>query len=100
VKGHTLPVLYEKYEDQVYAFVDDLLSKMQHHYRTIDARIPRVLLVGCNFFQVTIFIFQFGTTVGVYFSATAINICKQYHVLWINNFVLAYYAPSLFCHHL
>jgi len=38
VAAHTLPVLYEKYEDQVDAFVDNFLGKMQHHYRHIDAR--------------------------------------------------------------
>lgn len=39
VAAHTLPVLYEKYEDQVDAFVDDLLGKMQHHYRNVDSRV-------------------------------------------------------------
>lgn len=39
VAAHTLPVLYEKHEDQVDAFVDNLLGKMQHHYRNVDARV-------------------------------------------------------------
>ncbi|KAL8139908.1 hypothetical protein V2J09_005929 [Rumex salicifolius] len=36
VAAHTLPVLYEKNEDQVDCFVDNLLGQMQHHYKKID----------------------------------------------------------------
>ncbi|KAK9663872.1 hypothetical protein RND81_14G003800 [Saponaria officinalis] len=39
VAAHTLPVLYEKYDDQVDGFVDNLLGSMQHHYKKIDARV-------------------------------------------------------------
>lgn len=39
VAAHTLPILYEKYDVQVDGFVDNLLGKMQHHYKNIDARV-------------------------------------------------------------
>ncbi|KAL8138017.1 hypothetical protein V2J09_004018 [Rumex salicifolius] len=38
VGAHTLPVLYEKYEDEVDSFVDNLLNQLQHHYRKIPTR--------------------------------------------------------------
>lgn len=45
VGAHTLPVLYERYEDQVDSFVYGLLDQLQHHYRKIDSsvlsRIPK-----------------------------------------------------------
>ncbi|KAL9241325.1 hypothetical protein vseg_015448 [Gypsophila vaccaria] len=39
IAAHTLPVLYEKYDDQIDEFVDNLLGRMQHHYKKIDARV-------------------------------------------------------------
>lgn len=39
VAAHTLPVLYEKYEDEVDGFVENLLGSMTHHYKKIDARV-------------------------------------------------------------
>lgn len=39
VAAHILPVLYERYEDQVDSFVDNLLGRVQHHYKKIDARV-------------------------------------------------------------
>ncbi|KAL2938884.1 Reticulon-like protein B8 [Bienertia sinuspersici] len=39
VAAHTLPVLYEKYDDQIDGFVENLLSRMTHHYKNIDARV-------------------------------------------------------------
>ncbi|KAL9254168.1 Reticulon-like protein [Drosera capensis] len=38
VAAHTLPVLYEKHEDEVDSFVDNLLGKAQHQYKHFDAR--------------------------------------------------------------
>lgn len=38
VAAHTLPVLYEKYEDEIDGFVDKLLNRMTHHYKKVDAR--------------------------------------------------------------
>lgn len=39
IAAHTLPVLYERYEDQVDGFMDNLLMRMTHHYKNIDARV-------------------------------------------------------------
>ncbi|XP_052207809.1 reticulon-like protein B8 [Diospyros lotus] len=45
VAAHTLPVLYEKYEDEVDSFVYNILGQLQHHYRKLDtgmlSKIPR-----------------------------------------------------------
>ncbi|PIN17448.1 Reticulon [Handroanthus impetiginosus] len=45
VAAHTLPVLYERYEDQVDGFVYNVLEKFQQNYRKLDSgvlsRIPR-----------------------------------------------------------
>ncbi|KAL5581525.1 hypothetical protein UlMin_013967 [Ulmus minor] len=45
VGAHTLPVLYERYEDQVDNFVYQVLDQFQHHYRKLDkgvlSRIPK-----------------------------------------------------------
>ncbi|XAR52820.1 hypothetical protein NMG60_11021105 [Bertholletia excelsa] len=42
---HTLPVLYEKYEDQVDNFACNVLDQLQHHYRKVDtsflSKIPK-----------------------------------------------------------
>ncbi|GAB2275222.1 Reticulon-like protein B8 [Dionaea muscipula] len=50
VGAHTLPVLYEKYEDDVDSFVDNLLGKAQHQYKKIDtgflSKIPSAKLRG------------------------------------------------------
>ncbi|KAH0897685.1 hypothetical protein HID58_047253 [Brassica napus] len=44
VGAHTMPVLYEKYEDEVDGFVDSLLMKFHSHYKKMDtgflSRIP------------------------------------------------------------
>ncbi|KAG2318096.1 hypothetical protein Bca52824_021218 [Brassica carinata] len=44
VGAHTMPVLYERYEDEVDGFVDSLLMKFHSHYKKIDtgflSRIP------------------------------------------------------------
>lgn len=44
VAAHTLPVLYERNEDQVDRFVNSTLDHLQHHYRKLDtgmlSRIP------------------------------------------------------------
>ncbi|KAF8413444.1 hypothetical protein HHK36_001431 [Tetracentron sinense] len=39
VAAHTLPVLYERYEDQVDGFVYQLLEQLQHNYRKLDAGV-------------------------------------------------------------
>ncbi|KAM7497871.1 hypothetical protein LguiA_022285 [Lonicera macranthoides] len=45
IAAHTLPVLYERYEDQVDGFVYDFLGQFQHHYKKLDkgfrSKIPR-----------------------------------------------------------
>ncbi|TKY46724.1 Reticulon protein B8 [Spatholobus suberectus] len=50
VAAHTLPVLYEKYEDEVDNFVYKVLDQMQNHYRNLDAsvlsKIPKGKLKG------------------------------------------------------
>lgn len=39
VAAHTLPVLYEKYEDQVDSFVYQVLGQMQHNYKKLDSGV-------------------------------------------------------------
>ncbi|XP_026655689.2 reticulon-like protein B8 isoform X2 [Phoenix dactylifera] len=39
VCAHTLPVLYEKYEDQVDDFVYNLIGQLQNRYRKVDASV-------------------------------------------------------------
>ncbi|KAI3465571.1 hypothetical protein Pfo_022234 [Paulownia fortunei] len=50
VAAHTLPILYEKYEDQVDGFVLNVLENLQHNYRKLDAgvlsRIPTATFRG------------------------------------------------------
>ncbi|XP_021604799.1 reticulon-like protein B8 isoform X2 [Manihot esculenta] len=50
VAAHTLPVLYERYEDQVDGFVYKVLEQLQGHYRKLDAgllsKIPKGKLKG------------------------------------------------------
>lgn len=45
VAAHTLPVLYERYEDQVDNFVYNVFDQLQHNYRKLDtgllSRIPK-----------------------------------------------------------
>lgn len=53
VAAHTLPVLYERYEDQVDGFVSKVMDQIQHHYRKLDAgvlsKIPKGRLRGKKF---------------------------------------------------
>lgn len=50
VAAHTLPVLYERYEDEVDNFVYAVLEQIQHNYRKVDAgflsKIPKGKLKG------------------------------------------------------
>ncbi|KAK6157918.1 hypothetical protein DH2020_012166 [Rehmannia glutinosa] len=39
VAAHTLPILYERYDDQVDAFVYNVLEQLQHNYRKLDSRV-------------------------------------------------------------
>nr|ACU20048.1 unknown [Glycine max] len=39
VAAHTLPVLYEKYEDEVDNFVYKVFGQMQNQYRNLDASV-------------------------------------------------------------
>ncbi|XP_021735314.1 reticulon-like protein B8 [Chenopodium quinoa] len=39
VAAHTLPVLYEKYDDQIDGFAENLINQMTHHYKKVDARV-------------------------------------------------------------
>lgn len=45
VAAHTLPVLYEQYEDEVDDFAYRISDKLQHHYRKLDmgflSKIPK-----------------------------------------------------------
>lgn len=45
VCAHTLPVLYEKYEDQVDSFVYNMLGQLQNQYQKLDkgllSKIPK-----------------------------------------------------------
>ncbi|KAL7086620.1 hypothetical protein ACP275_13G012000 [Erythranthe tilingii] len=45
VGAHTLPILYERYEDQVDGFISNVLEQLQHNYRKLDkgvlGRIPK-----------------------------------------------------------
>lgn len=45
VAAHTLPVLYERHEDQVDRFVYKVLDQLRHNYRKLDSsvlsRIPK-----------------------------------------------------------
>ncbi|KAL6529822.1 hypothetical protein OROGR_015445 [Orobanche gracilis] len=48
VAAHTLPILYERYEDQIDAFVYKVLNQLQHNYRKLDARVlSRIPTHGC-----------------------------------------------------
>ena len=53
VAAHTLPVLYERYEDEVDSFVYTVLEQIQHNYRKLDAgllsKIPKGKLKGKKF---------------------------------------------------
>ncbi|XP_030929727.1 reticulon-like protein B8 isoform X2 [Quercus lobata] len=53
VAAHTLPVLYERYEDEVDSFVYAVLEQIQHNYRKLDAgflsKIPKGKLKGKKF---------------------------------------------------
>lgn len=50
IAAHTLPVLYERYEDQVDGFVYQVLGQLQHNYRKLDSgflsKIPKGGLKG------------------------------------------------------
>ncbi|KAA8524121.1 hypothetical protein F0562_010448 [Nyssa sinensis] len=50
VGAHVLPVLYERYEDQVDSFAYNVGEQLQHHYRKLDAgvlsKIPKGRLKG------------------------------------------------------
>ncbi|KAL3502459.1 hypothetical protein ACH5RR_036908 [Cinchona calisaya] len=50
VGAHTLPVLYERYEDQVDGFVYNVLGQFQGHYRKLDSgflsKIPKGKFMG------------------------------------------------------
>ncbi|EYU42855.1 hypothetical protein ABFS82_13G011000 [Erythranthe guttata] len=45
VGAHTLPILYERYDDQVDGFISNVLEQLQHNYRKLDkgvlGRIPK-----------------------------------------------------------
>ncbi|KMZ65828.1 Reticulon family protein [Zostera marina] len=46
VAAHTLPVFYEKYEDEVDGFVDNLLKKLKTQYNKIDQGVLRKIPKG------------------------------------------------------
>lgn len=39
IAAQTLPVLYEKYDDQIDGFIYNMLDKFQHNYRKLDASV-------------------------------------------------------------
>lgn len=39
VAAHTLPILYERYEDQVDGFVYNVMGQLQQNYQKLDARV-------------------------------------------------------------
>ncbi|PIN20382.1 Reticulon [Handroanthus impetiginosus] len=39
IAAHTLPVLYERYEDEVDSFIDNVLKQLRHNYRKLDDRV-------------------------------------------------------------
>ena len=45
VAAHTLPILYEQYDDQIDSFVYSVFGQLQNHYRKLDtgvlSRIPK-----------------------------------------------------------
>lgn len=53
VAAHTLPVFYERYEDQVDSFVYKVLQQIQDNYRKLDdgvlSKIPKGKLKGKKF---------------------------------------------------
>ncbi|KAK2994269.1 hypothetical protein RJ640_011936 [Escallonia rubra] len=53
IAAHTLPVLYERYEDQVDSLVRSLLGQLQHHYQRLDtgvlSRVPSRKFQGKKF---------------------------------------------------
>ncbi|XP_075498276.1 reticulon-like protein B8 [Primulina tabacum] len=53
VAAHTLPVLYERYENEVDSFVSNVLDQFQHNYRKLDthvlSRIPTGKFRGKKF---------------------------------------------------
>lgn len=53
VAAHTLPVLYERYEDQVDSFGYQVMDRLQHHYRKLDtgllSKIPKGKLMAKKF---------------------------------------------------
>lgn len=53
VAAHTLPVLYERYEDQVDGFIHQVGQKLQHNYRRVDtgflSKIPKGKFIAKKF---------------------------------------------------
>lgn len=53
VAAHTLPVMYERYEDQVDGFIHQVGQKLQHHYRKVDtgflSKIPKGKFIAKKF---------------------------------------------------
>ncbi|KAL3849067.1 hypothetical protein ACJIZ3_010949 [Penstemon smallii] len=39
VAAHTLPILYERYDEQIDGFVYNVLGQLQHNYRKLDSRV-------------------------------------------------------------
>ncbi|KAG8387124.1 hypothetical protein BUALT_Bualt03G0220600 [Buddleja alternifolia] len=46
VAAHTLPILYERYDDQVDGFVYNVLQQLQHNYRKLDAGVLKRIPTG------------------------------------------------------
>ncbi|KAK4769806.1 hypothetical protein SAY87_030338 [Trapa incisa] len=53
VAAHTLPLLYERYDDQVDGFVYQMGQKLQHHYRKVNSgflnKIPKGKFIAKKF---------------------------------------------------
>lgn len=39
VAAHTLPVLYERYDEQIDGFVYNMLDQFQNHYKKLDSGV-------------------------------------------------------------
>lgn len=46
IAAHTLPVLYEKYDDQIDGFVCDIIGQLQNKYRKLDVSVLSKLSKG------------------------------------------------------
>ena len=46
VAAHTLPVLYERYDEQIDSFVYNVLDQFQNHYKKLDSGVLSKIPTG------------------------------------------------------